>query len=158
MESEQYLECIQGLKPHITKGTRYRVYTSREFEQPYIISDKGNKTYVTDLPKECFNITILEKETFKKFDSGKPVLSFPLGMRKALEAVAKVMSFGAEKYGKDNWRLAKGSDIDRYKEAALRHLVADCSGESVDPDSGNLHLEHALTSLMMYIELKDKND
>lgn len=96
-------------------------------------------------------------DTFTKNDSTKPALSFPLGMSHALGLVATVMAYGAEKYEKDNWKLATGTDIDRYLDAALRHLSAHCSGELIDEESGNSHMSHALTSLMMYTELKGKS-
>ena len=92
---------------------------------------------------------------FMKFDSKKPILSFPLGMWRAMGAIAKVMTYGAVKYAKDNWRKAEGDDIERYLDATIRHISQHCSGEIIDEESGNAHIHHALTSLAMYVELKD---
>lgn len=74
-----------------------------------------------------------------KFDNGKP----PLGLipRQALEAEARVMAFGAEKYGRDNWR--GGMDWSRLTDAALRHITAFVDGEDLDPETGLPHLAHA---------------
>ena len=175
MEPKQYLICKQNTE-QFTEGSEYLVSSINSMTVPHIIDNFGNLHYIDELPDEVFSdddisvlmeyamttdtarIIVPVEDTFKKFDDDKAIMSFPLGMRAALESVAKVMKFGAAKYGKDNWRLAKGEDVERYKEAALRHLVADCSGELVDQDSGNLHIEHALTSLMMYIELRGTND
>lgn len=73
-----------------------------------------------------------------KFDSGKP----PVGLipQQALLAEARVMAFGAEKYGRDNWR--KGMDWSRLTDAALRHLLAFIDGETLDPETGLPHLAH----------------
>lgn len=74
----------------------------------------------------------------KKFDSDKP----PVGLipQQALLAEAKVMAFGAEKYGRDNWR--KGMEWSRLTDAALRHLLAFIDGETLDPETGLPHLAH----------------
>ena len=87
-----------------------------------------------------------------KFDNGKP----PLGLipRQALEAEAQVMAFGADKYGRDNWR--GGMDWSRLTDAALRHITAFVDGEDVDSETGISHLAHArccLAFLLAYSEL-----
>lgn len=83
-----------------------------------------------------------EKEGVK-FDLGKPPLS--LLPRAALEAEAQVLAYGANKYGRDNWRL--GMDHSRLLDACLRHIVAYAEGEDIDPESGLPHLAHARCSL-----------
>lgn len=89
--------------------------------------------------------------TFKeavKFDNGKP----PIGMipRSALEAEARVLAYGAQKYARDNWR--KGFEWTRLIDAALRHLIAFNDGEDFDPETGELHLAHAKCALSFLIE------
>jgi hypothetical protein len=56
--------------------------------------------------------------------------------------VAKVLTFGAAKYGENNWQ---GLDAfsQRYLAALLRHVFAYGSGEKADPESGLPHLAHA---------------
>ena len=78
-----------------------------------------------------------------KHDQGKP----PLGMipAAAMQAEAQVLAFGAEKYGRDNWR--KGITYTRLADAALRHIFAFLEGEDADPESGLPHLAHALCCL-----------
>jgi len=92
---------------------------------------------------------------FQKNDNKKPKMSYPLGMQNSLSAISSVMEFGAKKYEKDNWRLAEGEDVERYFDAAIRHMSAHASNELIDEDSGNPHIYHALTSLAMYVELKE---
>lgn len=87
-----------------------------------------------------------------KHDSGKPLMgAVPPN---ALLAVAKVLTFGAEKYGRDNWRRVESADT-RYMDAALRHINAYQRGETADPESGESHLAHAVCSLMFMIELQE---
>jgi Domain of unknown function (DUF5664) len=90
---------------------------------------------------------------FKKFDSGKPPIS--LIPRVAIEGEARVLGFGADKYGKDNWR--KGCEWSRYIDAALRHMHAFAAGEDNDPESGESHLHHARCCLGFLAEYVDKN-
>lgn len=89
--------------------------------------------------------------TGSKHDSGKPLMgAVPPN---ALLAVAKVLTFGAEKYGRDNWRQVESAET-RYMDAALRHINAYQRGEAADPESGESHLAHAVCSLMFMLELR----
>lgn len=83
-----------------------------------------------------------------KFDQQKPrldLLSFP-----ALEEIANVMAFGAQKYGEHNWR--KGMKWSRLIAGALRHLFTWASGEDKDPESGLSHLAHLGCCVMFLLE------
>lgn len=60
--------------------------------------------------------------------------------------VAKVLTFGAKKYGPHNWR--KGLKYTRVYSALQRHLLAWAAGESTDPESGINHLSHAACNIM----------
>lgn len=76
--------------------------------------------------------------SWKKNDNGKPRPDLiPAGF--LLEA-GEIMSFGAQKYGEENWKNCE--DTQRYKAALLRHVLAYLSGEIVDPESGKSHLSH----------------
>jgi hypothetical protein len=85
-----------------------------------------------------------------KFDQEKPDYSLlpPL----PIDEVAKVWTFGKKKYASYNW--AKGFAWSRPLAAALRHIFAFLRGEDRDPESGLLHLAHAICCLMMVIEFQ----
>ena len=73
-----------------------------------------------------------------KYDTSKPrmdLLDFD-----ALEGLAKVLTFGADKYAAHNWR--KGINYSRLVAAMLRHLAALQRGEDIDPESGLPHIDH----------------
>lgn len=59
----------------------------------------------------------------------------------ALQRVAEVYAFGAEKYEAHNWR--KGYAWSLSFGAMQRHLAAFWEGEERDPESGLSHLAHA---------------
>lgn len=87
---------------------------------------------------------MVERARFKKHDQGKNMVSlvdpdFILG-------VGDILTFGAQKYDKNNWQL--NTDISRYQDATLRHLYAYLSGETHDPESGRPHLDHVATNIM----------
>jgi len=92
------------------------------------------------------------KELGSKYDEGKA--NFSLIPPETLEEIAKVFTFGAKKYGEYNWQHVKPHQ--RYEAAAMRHIIADKKGEKLDPESGLTHLSHAITSLIMLNELKNK--
>jgi hypothetical protein len=73
-----------------------------------------------------------------KYDQEKPQMA--LIDFDALEGLAKVLTFGASKYGADNWR--GGIANSRIVSSLLRHLSAYQRGEDFDPESGLSHLDH----------------
>jgi hypothetical protein len=90
-----------------------------------------------------------EEPTGVKFDSAKP--DYSLIPPNALDDVAKVLTYGAKKYDRENWR--KLDDLDnRYFAAAQRHIWAVKKGEPNDPETGISHLAHAIASLMFLVE------
>jgi len=88
-----------------------------------------------------------------KHDNGKP----PLTMipRVAMEAEARVFSFGAKKYSKHNF--TKGFDYSRLLDAAMRHITAYAWGEDADIESGESHLAHARCCLAMLMQNIEDN-
>jgi len=87
-----------------------------------------------------------------KHDQGKA----PIGLlpAQALEEVAQVLAYGAEKYGTHNWR--GGMAHSRLYDAALRHLLAFIDGQDLDDESGKEHLAHAICGLLMLLESRKK--
>lgn len=91
------------------------------------------------------------KKKFKqgmKFDDEKPRMD--LLSAEALREIAKVMTFGAKKYGDHNWR--KGLAWSRVIAAALRHLTSFNAGEDKDKETGLSHLAHAGCCIMFLLE------
>lgn len=70
----------------------------------------------------------------------------------AIEAIARVREYGNKKYG-DPWKWLTCTTPEQYIEAALRHILKDMMGEKIDPESGLPHMDHALCSLAMAVEL-----
>ena len=64
-----------------------------------------------------------------------------------LEGSAKALGFGAQKYGRFNFK--GGIDHSRLIAAALRHINQYNNGENLDSESGLSHLCHAAASLNM---------
>lgn len=85
-----------------------------------------------------------------KNDQDKP--KYGLLPPTALDDVAKVLTFGSKKYGKDNWKYVDDA-ISRYFDASQRHLWSYKRGEIVDPESGLPHLAHAIASLLFILEI-----
>lgn len=86
----------------------------------------------------------------RKDDSAK--LRFELLPLESLAPIVRVLAFGAEKYGVDNWRKVPEFER-RYFAAAMRHLVAHQLGERLDPESGESHLAHAACCLLFLVSI-----
>lgn len=90
----------------------------------------------------------VELQSGVKHDSGK--IRLDLLSPIALEEMAKVMTFGAKKYGDNNWR--GGIAWTRVLGALLRHTFAFARGEDFDPETGISHLAHCGCCVMFLIE------
>ena len=86
----------------------------------------------------------------RKFDNGKP--DYSLVPAEVLEEVVKVLTWGATKYDRDNWKKVPYA-LPRYFAAAQRHIWAIQKGEQRDPESGFHHLAHAICCLMFFMAL-----
>ena len=84
-----------------------------------------------------------------KHDTDKP--DYSLLPFAALDELVKVLTYGAKKYSRDNWRAVPDFKH-RYLAAALRHIGAHARGEEKDPETGYLHLAHATATLMFLVE------
>lgn len=89
-----------------------------------------------------------------KHDAGKVragllVKDFP----HALTAVARVATFGAQKYAAHSWKTVPGAE-ERYHDALHRHTLAKYSGEISDPESGLPHAAHIAWNALALLELE----
>src|SRR3990170_2880042 len=83
----------------------------------------------------------------RKFDQGK--VRWDLMPWEALEAVARVITAGAAKYGERNWE--GGYAWGRLFGAAMRHLSKWWLGEDRDPETGESHLAHAACCVLFLL-------
>jgi hypothetical protein len=87
-----------------------------------------------------------------KTDAGKLMLE--LIPPEALEALGRVLTYGAQKYGINKWQTIDDAK-ERYKGALLRHYCAylrDPNGR--DKESGLLHIEHLFCNAMFLTVLE----
>lgn len=95
----------------------------------------------------------LDKRAGMKFDTEKPRFDLLFAdMPLALEAVARVLTFGAAKYADGNWVHVENAER-RYLAASMRHEIALAKGEQHDPETGEHHLAHKLCCELFRLEL-----
>lgn len=70
----------------------------------------------------------------------------------AMQEMAGVMTFGAQKYESYNYR--KGMNWGRLWGAAIRHLWSWAKGEENDSESGKSHLAHCACCVLMLRDLQ----
>lgn len=74
-----------------------------------------------------------------KYDQDKPDWTLlPMG---PIISIIKVLEFGKDKYGRDNWKSVPDARR-RYQAAAFRHLSAMVDGEWLDSESSLPHAAH----------------
>lgn len=88
----------------------------------------------------------------RKDDRGKA--PYHLLAPEMLDATARVLSFGADKYAPRNWE--KGMDWSRPFSALMRHMWAWWKGEKNDPETGFSHLWHAACCVMFLIAYEER--
>ena len=130
----------------------------------YLLENRQATT--ADLVLEC-DITIARAQAYldrigspdwrepvegKKFDTGK--VRYDLVPPEIEEAIAKVLTFGAAKYGDRNWEL--GMDWGRVYAALRRHMAAFWSGEKYDPETGMPHTWHAACCIAFLVTYEDR--
>jgi hypothetical protein len=87
-----------------------------------------------------------------KYDMGKAPMD--LIDSHAMEQLAHVLGYGAQKYAKHNWR--HGLEYSRLVAAVMRHITAFNRGEDLDPESGLSHSAHAMCC-MMFLNWMEQN-
>lgn len=85
----------------------------------------------------------------RKFDDNK--LEYGLLPPLALKAVVEILTIGAQKYERDNWKHVPDAKR-RYFDAAMRHMWDSKSGEKYDEETNKSHLAHAICNLMFLLE------
>jgi hypothetical protein len=83
-----------------------------------------------------------------KFDKGKT--RHELVPPQVIEAIADIMTYGANKYSDNSWQNVIPF-YDRYYAAMMRHLMAWRKGERLDQESELSHLKHALCCLAFLV-------
>lgn len=136
---------------------------------------KGHFKTISDIavvpPKECSDfepkgLTDEEQEIMKnlhacpveglKYDEGKNRMGLVLqGFSNALWEVGRVGTFGANKYGENNWMYLDNAKS-RYKDALFRHLFQYMQGKDLDDESGLKHLSHACWNCLALLEFENK--
>lgn len=88
-----------------------------------------------------------------KVDAGKLRAGLVLGgFSRALQAVAAVGTFGANKYTDNGWMSVPNGQA-RYTDALFRHLLTEAAGEALDPESNLHHAAHAAWNALARLDL-----
>jgi len=120
----------------------------------HYLEDVGDEQqHVSSSQAEINHIGEHNKMVGVKHDTDKP--RFDLIPPRAEEMLAKVLTFGANKYAPGNWQHVPDAE-NRYIAAALRHINAHRLGEHSDPETGLSHLAHAMCCLAFVIELQER--
>ena len=85
-------------------------------------------------------------QTNKK-DAGKPPME--LVDPYAIQQLARVLEFGANKYAPNQWR--GGIEWTRVTAAVLRHTFAFLDGETFDQETGLHHMAHVMCEAMFLV-------
>ncbi len=124
---------------------------SRIYTDGTTTTDNGMGYWVT----KCPHYAEYADQTAKA-DAGKPKLS--LVPPQIIYDIAKVREYGCRKYpgDRDNWKTV---DIERYRDAMLRHAIAYMKDfHGLDEESGLPHLAHLACNIAFLCELERRDD
>jgi hypothetical protein len=127
-----------------TRKSNNRVTSSRKNATKKVATKRSPRKLSTKVTVKSSD----ELSTAIKYDSGKVRMDLipPL----AEVEIAKVFTYGANKY--NDWNWSKGMDPVRLEAAIKRHLAEWKLGYDNDPETGLSHLAHAGCGLMMLLE------
>lgn len=92
-----------------------------------------------------------------KLDHGKIRFGLVLhGFARALTEVARVGTYGANKYTDNGWTEVPDGEA-RYTDAMYRHFFAEAAGEAHDRDTEIVHAAHAAWNALARLELLLRN-
>ncbi len=80
----------------------------------------------------------MSQDKAERYNKGKP--EYSLLDFQCLKPCVDVLSFGAKKYSRDNWK--NGMPREQIFDSLLRHIGALLGGEELDPESGLSHIGH----------------
>jgi len=144
------VRCIDDVGGYfLTEGKVYDVISATC--NMYRIKD-DNEEYCNYWASRFEIVEENEESEGVKYDGGK--LRMELIPPEAIEALAEVITYGANKYSDDNWKKVSK---DRYIGALMRHLNAYRKGELYDDESGLTHIAHILTNAA-FLVYKEEND
>lgn len=92
-----------------------------------------------------------QHEPGAKLDDGKPKSGVLGDFGRALNAVAEIGTFGADKYSRGGWQHVDNG-IERYGDAMWRHLLAEGANEH-DSESGMKHAAHLAWNALARLDL-----
>ena len=92
-----------------------------------------------------------QHEAGAKMDDGKVKAGVLADFSKALEAVAIVGTYGANKYTRNGWESVPNA-VERYTDAKWRHLLAQ-SENMYDQESDLMHMAHEAWNALAILEL-----
>lgn len=142
-----------SIKDEVEMEVVYHINEYGELENVIRYNTKFNCSNISHIGNAAFSKLIqypnnFAQKEYVKDGQVKPRISLvpPL----ALEEVAKVFTYGADKYSAYNF--SKGALKSTYIDAAMRHLLKYSQMEDVDDESGLFHLAHASSCLMMLLD------
>jgi hypothetical protein len=106
------------------------------------VKEGYDKCCILGCPNAKCEWNVYNHSNSKKYDTGK--LRYDLIPPEILEGLARVYTFGSEKYGDNTWQ---GIEPKRYEGAAFRHFQDYRKGKILDDESGIEHLYHAMWNI-----------
>lgn len=143
--------------PRIKLGDKF-VYVNDKGKDNEVVANAiiYNKDGLADLMIDEAQESQIEPDSVKN-DFQDDKLRWDLLPLKEIEDIVRVYHAGAKKYGPNRWQNLEDG-FQRYKAAALRHLMEYEKGERVDADTGCLHLaQFAWNAIaMLYLDKHGK--
>lgn len=150
-------DLLVALHLHATSFDNVRIGEAEKSAKGYYQLSKLVEAHHYDLYHQVADVDAKapDKLTFMRDDTGKT--AWNLVDWQALEALVKVLEFGAAKYSPDNWKSCE-NPMARIVPSLLRHAIAIAKGEEIDPESGLPHTGHLMCNAMFLEHFRLKNN
>ncbi len=157
-ESDLYFASIESWPDEAIPPCEWRHANQPDFVDISSISYSDSQS--STIMEDTFKVSAGQEAKHMKIDVVRDCLKHDINKYRwdllpiyPIEAIIRVLEYGADKYGAENWRGLRSQE-NRLYAAALRHLTAWKKGEKTDSESGLSHLAHCAANLVFMLEFE----
>lgn len=114
--------------------------------RPLLVDPQFLSDLIAELSADCVKATTVKNAGISYISAFEGI---PHLRARFIAEMARVLAYGAQKYGADNWKRAPESEArDIYLNALIRHVLAYAKGNQRNYEEGQYHLAQIAVNAM----------
>ena len=133
--------------------TPSKVFSECMKNMPLVMEKEENITHARSYFPSQAEVEQIAEDMDQEVKADKGKLRLTLVPTEIIRSIARVRQYGVEKYkDPEGWRRI---EIERLRDAMLRHILAYIDDPKKQDESGCYHLEHAACNIDFLLELEN---